>query len=52
MSLFDLSTPADKVPEYLEKYRERISAIGSTPERFAQGYADAIRVRPSRARAW
>jgi PPOX class probable F420-dependent enzyme len=44
--------PADKVPEYLDKYRDRIAAIGSSPERFSQGYPDAIRVTGRRARAW
>lgn len=44
--------PADRVPAYLEKYRERIAGIGMTPEGFAADYAVPILVRPRRARIW
>ena len=44
--------PASEVLEYIAKYRERIGVIGSTPERFSQGYPDAIRVTPLSARVW
>ncbi len=38
------------VPSYQEKYRERIPAIGHTPESFHERYPIAIRVRPTRWR--
>lgn len=42
--------PADRMPEYLEKYREGIARIGMTPEGFAQAYSVALRVTPTRVR--
>ena len=40
--------PADRVPEYLEKYRKAIGRIGMTPTSFAAAYSVAIRLTPSR----
>jgi PPOX class probable F420-dependent enzyme len=40
--------PATGVPAMIEKYREGIRRIGSTPEEFAAEYSVAIRVRPTR----
>ena len=34
--------PADRVPEYVAKYVERIGAIFGTPERFAEAFSEAI----------
>jgi PPOX class probable F420-dependent enzyme len=49
----DSSAPrADAIPEYLEKYRERIAANGWTPASFAADYSEAIRITPRRARVW
>ncbi len=39
--------PPNEQTLYLEKYRARIAAIGSTPERFAAGYPVTLRVYPS-----
>jgi PPOX class probable F420-dependent enzyme len=39
---------ANKVPEYLSKYTERIGAIFGTPERFAEKYPEALIITPSR----
>jgi PPOX class probable F420-dependent enzyme len=35
---------ADRVPEYMTKYREGMRRIGMTPEAFARAYSVAIRV--------
>jgi PPOX class probable F420-dependent enzyme len=42
--------PADRVPAYLEKYREGIAQIEMTPESMAREYSAAIRVEPLRVR--
>jgi PPOX class probable F420-dependent enzyme len=38
--------PADRVADYLAKYREPIRRIGMTPEGFARAYSVAIRITP------
>ena len=38
--------PADRVPEYVAKYVERIGAIFGTPERFAEAFSEAIVITP------
>jgi len=43
---------ADRVGEYLAKYRAAIEALGYEPGPFARTYSTAIRVRPTRVRAW
>src|SRR3954452_17601039 len=40
-------TPADRVPEYVEKYDAGFRRIGMTAESFAQAYSVPIRVRPT-----
>ena len=40
--------PADRSPEYLEKYDEHIARIGMTPESFAQAYSVPVRIRFTR----
>jgi PPOX class probable F420-dependent enzyme len=42
--------PADRVPAYVEKYREGMRRIGMTPESFARAYSVAIRVTPRHLR--
>lgn len=42
--------PADRVPAYIEKYREGIAQIEMTPESMAREYSAAIRVEPVRVR--
>jgi PPOX class probable F420-dependent enzyme len=42
--------PALGVPEYVEKYRELISDLGWTEEKFSKDYSVAIRVAPTRWR--
>ncbi|MGH3086292.1 MAG: TIGR03667 family PPOX class F420-dependent oxidoreductase [Rubrobacteraceae bacterium] len=44
--------PATKIPEYLEKYRSNIPAIGMSEEGFAEMYRTAVRVRPERWQVW
>jgi len=43
--------PADKVPEYVAKYTERIGAIFGTVEKFAAAFSEAIVITPSRLHA-
>jgi PPOX class probable F420-dependent enzyme len=42
--------PTDRVPAYVEKYREGIRRIGMTPESFARAYSVAVRVTPRQLR--
>jgi len=49
----DASAPkATGVPGMLEKYRESIKRLGTTPEQFAQGYPVAIRITPVKVTAF
>ena len=43
---------ADEVEGYVEKYRDRIDAMGLTPTTLAAVYQVAIRVTPTRVRIW
>jgi PPOX class probable F420-dependent enzyme len=43
---------SDQLDEYQVKYREGIQAIGTTPAELARDYSVAIRIRPTRLRAW
>jgi PPOX class probable F420-dependent enzyme len=40
--------PANMMPAYIRKYRERIKGYGWTPQYFAEQYHIAIRVRPTK----
>jgi PPOX class probable F420-dependent enzyme len=42
--------PADRVPEYIAKYREGLRRIGMTPESFARAYSVPVRITPRRLR--
>jgi PPOX class probable F420-dependent enzyme len=44
--------PPHRLPGYLEKYRGEIERLGSDPEQFAAAYSVAIRIRPTKLRAW
>ena len=44
--------PADRMAAYREKYAGYISRNGWTPEWFGANYPTAIRIAPSRSRAW
>jgi PPOX class probable F420-dependent enzyme len=46
------SPRADRVEGYLAKYRSAIEALGYEAGPFARTYTSAIRVRPTRVRAW
>jgi PPOX class probable F420-dependent enzyme len=46
------SPRADRVEAYLAKYLEAIEALGYEPGPFARTYSTAIRIRPTRIRAW
>jgi PPOX class probable F420-dependent enzyme len=38
--------PADRLPVYVEKYRDFIARLYATPEKFAAVYSVALRIRP------
>jgi PPOX class probable F420-dependent enzyme len=44
--------PAHEVPAYVEKYAAGIAGLGTDPAGFAADYATAIRITPTRGRAW
>jgi PPOX class probable F420-dependent enzyme len=44
--------PSSEVPDYLEKYRERIAALGWTPESFAADFNVPLRIDLSRIHGW
>jgi PPOX class probable F420-dependent enzyme len=44
--------PADRVPDYLAKYAERIAALGWTPESFAADFSVPLRIELSRIHGW
>ncbi|HSS73410.1 MAG TPA: TIGR03667 family PPOX class F420-dependent oxidoreductase [Gaiellaceae bacterium] len=44
--------PANQVPEYVEKYAERIAALGWTPESFAGDFSVPLRIEISRIHGW
>lgn len=44
--------PADRLPAYIEKYRLPIARLGSDPAAFAAEYSVAVRIRPTKLRAW
>jgi PPOX class probable F420-dependent enzyme len=46
------SESGDLPAAFLTKYRERIAALGLTPEAFARTYSATIRLRPARALGW
>ena len=48
----DRAPRADELPAYLEKYRDAIARLGSDPVAFAGSYSTAVRIRPTRLRAW
>lgn len=43
---------ADELPEYIDKYRDEIARLGSDPSQFAGEYSVAIRMTPTKLRAW
>lgn len=44
--------PADAVPSYVEKYRERMARNGWSPADFAGSYSVPLRITPTRLRGW
>ena len=44
--------PAPLPAAFLAKYRERIAALGITPDEFAATYSATIRLTPARALGW
>jgi PPOX class probable F420-dependent enzyme len=44
----DPESPADRSPEYLAKYDERIARLGLTPTTFAERYSVPVRIRFTR----
>jgi PPOX class probable F420-dependent enzyme len=46
------SPRADRVEAYMAKYQAAVEALGYEPGPFARTYSTAIRIRPTRVRAW
>jgi PPOX class probable F420-dependent enzyme len=44
--------PANAVPDYVAKYRERIESYGWTLDSLIRDYPHVIKVTPTRARIW
>jgi PPOX class probable F420-dependent enzyme len=44
--------PADRVPAYIEKYREHIEAYDWTPRSFADDYSVPVRITPTAVQIW
>ncbi len=44
--------PADKNPEYIEKYKDGIASLEMTPAEFAADYSIALRVMPAKLRGF
>jgi PPOX class probable F420-dependent enzyme len=44
----DPESPADRSPEYLAKYDDRIARLGLTPTTFAERYSVPVRIRFTR----
>ena len=42
--------PANQVSTYVEKYREGMAGIDMTPEQFAESFAAALRIKPTKLR--
>ena len=52
-AVVDESAPrADALPAYIEKYRDSITRLDSDPVAFAAEYSVAVRIRPTKLRAW
>ncbi|HEX3721692.1 MAG TPA: TIGR03667 family PPOX class F420-dependent oxidoreductase [Nitrolancea sp.] len=52
-AVIDQSTPpANDMPGMIEKYKDAIKRLGTTPAQFAEGYSVAIRVTPTRVTAF
>ena len=48
----DGDPPAQEVPAYLAKYRDRIAGIGMTPEQLGAEYRTALHITPTRVRVY
>jgi hypothetical protein len=46
------SPRADRVEAYMAKYQAAVEALGYEPGPFARTYSTAVRIRPTRIRAW
>ncbi len=44
--------PSNEVPAYVEKYAERIAALGWTPESFAADFSVPLRIELTRIHGW
>jgi len=44
--------PSNKVPSYVEKYAERIAALGWTPDSFAADFSVPLRIDITRIHGW
>jgi PPOX class probable F420-dependent enzyme len=51
MASVDPDAPrADRIPEYIDRYRALVARYGWTPQGFAEDYSVSIRVRPTKVR--
>ena len=48
----DGDPPAQEIPAYLAKYRDRIADIGMTPEQLGAEYRTALHITPTRVRVY
>ena len=48
----DSAPAAFELPGYVEKYRDSIARLRSNPEEFSGAYSVAIRIQPTKLRAW
>ena len=52
-AIVDDSVPAaHEIAAYRAKYKDGITAPGSTPEEFSREYSAAIKIRPTGVRGW
>lgn len=47
----DAAPAAFELPGYIDKYRDEIARLGSTPEEFSAAYSVAVRITPTGLRA-
>jgi PPOX class probable F420-dependent enzyme len=44
--------PVHHNPVYVEKYRQGLASLGSSPEQMGLEYSTAIRIKPDKVRGW
>ncbi len=50
---FDLNAPpVHQNPQYVDKYRQGLASLGSSPEQMGAEYSTAVRIKPDKVRGW